>query len=294
LLRDLESKLGSQLKRGVCEATEHRATGIPGIDQLLGGGVPLGSLCEISGPASSGRTSLALALLAKTTRTGELVGLVDAADSFDPISAVQAGVDLDRVLWVRARTLQETLRSCERLLQTEGFPLVVLQAAERTNASFSQATERANASLSQATEGTNAYSRGTATPRTDAGGGTRRRAAGGSGVPTSAWLRLTRLASATRTALLLISNQRIAGSHADIALSMEPVKARFTGTPALLEELETRAVLVRHRTAPTDRAASVLLSSSPSSTSPTVPAAAHDPDPDLPLTATPTPHESAA
>ena len=76
---------------------------------------------------------------------------------------------------------------------------------------------------------------------------------GDTSIPTAAWLRLTRMAALTRTALLLLSNERLAGSHADIALAMESTQARFTGTPALLEELETRAVLVRHRTAPVNQ-----------------------------------------
>jgi hypothetical protein len=101
--------------------------------------------------------------------------------------------------------------------------------------------------------------------------------------------------------LLLLSSERIAGSHADIALSMESAQARFTGTPALLEELETRAVLVRHRTAPVDQTASVLLSSDPSSSSvPAEPAHESAPESEAKPEAKPspdpevTPHESAA
>jgi hypothetical protein len=81
------------------------------------------------GPSSSGRTSLALALLAATTREGHCVGWVDGADAFDPISADAAGVVLERVLWVRPPSLREALRCSERLLETEGFPLIVLDLA---------------------------------------------------------------------------------------------------------------------------------------------------------------------
>jgi hypothetical protein len=74
---------------------------------LLGGGFPRGGLSEIAGPPSSGRTSLALALLAAATARGEVAALVDAADAFDPPSAEAAGVALARLLWVRPPGLTE-------------------------------------------------------------------------------------------------------------------------------------------------------------------------------------------
>jgi hypothetical protein len=104
-------------------------TGIPTIDHLLGGGFPGGRLSEIAGPYSSGRTSLALALLARTTRAGGITAVVDAADALDPASAEAAGVDLERVLWVRAPQLREALRSAEHLLAARGFALVLLDLA---------------------------------------------------------------------------------------------------------------------------------------------------------------------
>jgi hypothetical protein len=86
-------------------------------------------LSEISGPLSSGRTSLALALLARATRAGGIAAVVDAADAFDPPSAEAAGVALERVLWVRAPSLREALRSAESLLAVRGFALVLLDLA---------------------------------------------------------------------------------------------------------------------------------------------------------------------
>lgn len=192
------------------------STGFPQIDQLLGGGFPRGCLSEITGPPSSGRTSLALTLLAETTRSGALAAVVDRADTFDPISAASTGVQLDQVLWARAPTMREALRCAERLLQTEGFPLVLLDLIE------SDPTE--SRSIQRAT-----------------------------------WIRLARLAAGTRAALVLLSQERLAGPQAEVTLAMQPAQAYFTGTPLLLEELEARALLVRHRTAPIHRAASVRL-----------------------------------
>jgi hypothetical protein len=81
---------------------------VAAIDAQLGGGWRRGEVSEILGPRSSGRTSVLLATMAAATTRGEIVGLVDATDRFDPASALEAGVDLDRVLWVRgpARTVE--------------------------------------------------------------------------------------------------------------------------------------------------------------------------------------------
>jgi recombination protein RecA len=79
--------------------------GIDAVDALTGG-LPRGSLTEICGPASSGRTTLLFAALAEATTRGEVCALVDASDCFDPLSAQQAGVELDRVLWVRCNEQQ--------------------------------------------------------------------------------------------------------------------------------------------------------------------------------------------
>ena len=127
LLRDL----GSQLRRGgaPAEPPARLATGISEVDRLLGGGFPRGRLSEISGAASSGRTSLALALLARSTGAGEVTAVVDYADAFDPNSADNAGVLLDRVLWVRTPRTPQALRCAERLLEAHGFALVLLDLA---------------------------------------------------------------------------------------------------------------------------------------------------------------------
>jgi energy-coupling factor transporter ATP-binding protein EcfA2 len=76
------------------------STGIAALDELSGG-IQRGALTEICGPASSGRTSVLLSLMARMTQANEVCALVDASDSFDPQSAEAAGVELKRVMWVR-------------------------------------------------------------------------------------------------------------------------------------------------------------------------------------------------
>ena len=82
-------------------APDALATGVPGLDDRLGGGLPRGELSEIVGPRSSGRTSVLAALLASATRQGEMAALVDGLDQFDPPSGAAAGIVLSRLLWVR-------------------------------------------------------------------------------------------------------------------------------------------------------------------------------------------------
>ena len=124
LLRDL----GASVTRGGPETppASYFPTGLVEIDRALGGGFPRGRVSEVVGPSCCGRTSLALALLARVTAQGELAALVDRPDIFDAASAASAGVDLERVLWVRPPGLGEALRSVEHVLQAGGFPLVLL------------------------------------------------------------------------------------------------------------------------------------------------------------------------
>jgi hypothetical protein len=130
-LEALLDDLGASVLRGGGAAPPggRLATGLAAIDRALGGGFPRGRVSEVVGPACCGRTSLALALLARTTAQGELAAVVDRADAFDAASAASAGVDLERVLWVRPPGLREALGSALRVLEAGGFPLVLLDLA---------------------------------------------------------------------------------------------------------------------------------------------------------------------
>lgn len=83
------------------EAVELQPSGVEELDAMLGGGFPRGSLVEVCGTASSGRTSLSLALLAQATSRQEACAFVDVSDALDPMSLAAAGVDATRLLWVR-------------------------------------------------------------------------------------------------------------------------------------------------------------------------------------------------
>src|SRR5271165_1792753 len=159
----IESSLGERLSSKLLlrerAAPLTVSMGVAALDALTGG-LPRGALSEIAGPASSGRTGVMLAALAGATRRHEVCALVDASDSFDPASAVAAGMDLERLLWVRcseradtprrkgeaSRTalcqhprnagfafggvLEQVLKVTDLLLQSGGFGMVVLDLGD--------------------------------------------------------------------------------------------------------------------------------------------------------------------
>ena len=102
-----------------------RPIGIGPLDRLLGGGPARGGLTELIGRSSSGRFAALLAALAGVTEAGEPAALVDQGDHLDPRSALAAGVDLERLLWLRPRRLPDTLAAVELLLAA-GFPLITV------------------------------------------------------------------------------------------------------------------------------------------------------------------------
>ena len=104
-------------------------SGIHEIDSLTGG-LPRGSLTEICGPPSSGRTSILLSALVSRTAQPESCALIDARDAFDPHSAEAAGVNLQNLLWVRCRNIDQSLRAADLLLQGGGFGLIVLDLSD--------------------------------------------------------------------------------------------------------------------------------------------------------------------
>jgi recombination protein RecA len=77
------------------------ATGIHALDEVLRGGLPVGALTELVGPECSGRTSIALKFVARLTQAGRVCAWIDVSNALDPASAAAAGVDLERLLWVR-------------------------------------------------------------------------------------------------------------------------------------------------------------------------------------------------
>jgi hypothetical protein len=105
------------------------SSGIPEIDSLTGG-LPRGSLTEICGPPCSGRSTLLVSALAERTAHAEVCALVDGRDAFDPESALAAGVELQKLLWVRCRNIDQAFRATDLLLQGGGFGFIAVDLSD--------------------------------------------------------------------------------------------------------------------------------------------------------------------
>jgi recombination protein RecA len=136
-LATLRSKIEADLRGRVASPFAYRdrntfelvSTGIPEMDALVGG-LPRGAMTEVCGAASSGRTSLLLSALASRTAEGEVCALVDARDSFDPLTGNAAGIALDKLLWVRCQNIDQALRAMDLLIQAGGFGMVAVDLSD--------------------------------------------------------------------------------------------------------------------------------------------------------------------
>lgn len=100
-------------------------SGWPELDRLLAGGLERGVLTELVGGLSSGRFSLVLRLLARTTALGEAAALVDLGGHLEPETVRRSGGDPERLLWVLPQDVRRAQDAAERLLAC-GIPLVVV------------------------------------------------------------------------------------------------------------------------------------------------------------------------
>ncbi len=184
------------------------STGVPTLD-VLTGGLPRGALSEISGLASSGRTGIMLAALAEATQREEVCALVDASDSFDPASAVAAGIDLNRLLWVRC---------CEQRTAFKRTALPILKKpgqAARVSFAFSHALE-------QVLKVTDLLLQGggfgmVAIDLGDIPAESLRR------IPLTSWFRFRRIVEPTATVLLLVEQEPCAKTCASLVLRLQTV-----------------------------------------------------------------------
>jgi hypothetical protein len=200
-------------------APEMVSSGIAAMDALTGG-LPRGCLTEICGPASSGRTTLLLSALAAATRRGEFCAVVDAGDALDPESVAAAGVELERLLWVRCgenaeraeQRLEQLLRVADLLLESGGFGLIALDVGDLPP----QAAHR---------------------------------------IPLATWFRFRRAVEHTPAVLLAIERQPIAGSCSSLSIKLRSggkrVGADLEGVAPthaqLLSGLHITAEIVRSR-----------------------------------------------
>jgi recombination protein RecA len=222
----LDTTLTSALSREEAPVERVPVTLAP-IDDALRGGLPKGQLSEIAGPASSGRTTLLLSTFAAATRRGEIVALVDPFDRLDVASAVAAGVDLSRLLWVRGdgcathgaaghalvgRALDRGLKALTLILQAGGFGVVAMDLADVPAPALA-------------------------------------------GLPPATWLRVQRAIEGRDTACVLVAERPLARSAGGLTVLLDgaPARARWVGESARSQRLSgldvTGRVLSPRRTA---------------------------------------------
>lgn len=217
----LERRFPAALTPAPRTIREVAATGIAAVDELMGGGLPVGAISELTGTASSGRTSLALAFVAQRTAEARACAWVDVNDAFDPESAAANGVRLKQLLWIRCQDeagagfatgrsargesagvagrrrtrtcwtrLDQGLRATDLLLQAGGFAAIVLDVGDT-------APEQ------------------------------------GSRIPLATWFRFRQAAERTRCSLVVLERKGYAQSVAGVVLECEAVRAERAGGTVL-------------------------------------------------------------
>lgn len=119
-------KLGS---KGKVEGIESVSTGSLGLDLALGiGGLPRGRVIEVYGPESSGKTTLALHVVAEVQKNGGTAAFVDAEHALDPVYAHKLGVDLDELLVSQPDTGEQALEITDTLVRSNAVDIVVVDS----------------------------------------------------------------------------------------------------------------------------------------------------------------------
>jgi recombination protein RecA len=105
------------------------STGAMSLDIALGvGGIPRGRVVEIYGPESSGKTTVALHIIAEAQKTGGIAAFIDAEHALDPLYAKNLGVDIDNLLISQPDTGEQALEIAEALVRSGAVDVVVIDS----------------------------------------------------------------------------------------------------------------------------------------------------------------------
>lgn len=123
---------GSIMRLGEASAklqVETISTGILTLDLALGvGGVPRGRVIEIYGPESSGKTTIALHIIAEAQKSGGVAAFIDAEHALDPLYARNLGVDIDNLLISQPDTGEQALEIAEALVRSGAIDVIVVDS----------------------------------------------------------------------------------------------------------------------------------------------------------------------
>ena len=119
-------KLGDSSSNMVVEAVP---TGSLGLDIALGvGGVPKGRIVEIYGPESSGKTTVALHMVAEVQKRGGIAGFIDAEHALDPVYAKNIGVDIDNLYISQPDNGEQALEITETMVRSGAVDIVIVDS----------------------------------------------------------------------------------------------------------------------------------------------------------------------
>jgi len=133
-LGDIERSFG---KGSVMKLGEHKkadgieviSTGSISLDAALGvGGIPKGRIIEVYGPESSGKTTLALHMVAEAQKKGGLAAYIDAEHALDPEYAKKLGVDIENLFISQPDSGEQALEICDQLVKSGALDIVVVDS----------------------------------------------------------------------------------------------------------------------------------------------------------------------
>jgi len=186
-------------------------TDVAALDACLRNGVPRGQVSELAGPRSSGRTTVLLQLIAAATRRGELAALVDTFDRLDVPSAAAAGVDLERLLWVRGQAISKTDAAIDSRWTPGGAGVAGARSVEpvgHLERTIDRALKALNLVLQAGGFGV------VALDLADVPGAALKR------IPYTTWLRMQRIVEGRDTACVLLVPEPLARSAGGLTLSL--------------------------------------------------------------------------
>ena len=131
LVRELQSRFQIPIGIRDFKSLQPFSCGVSEIDALMQGGFRRAALSEISGSPSSNRTALVVSTLARAFDTGECCAWIDGGGTFDPESAAEAGLQLNRLLLINCKGNPEhALTAADLLLHGGGFGLLVFDVGD--------------------------------------------------------------------------------------------------------------------------------------------------------------------
>ena len=118
-----------QMSEDKYDKTEGIPTGVLSLDIALGGfGIPKGRIVEFFGPESSGKTTLALSVIANSQKAGGVAALIDAEHAFDTTWAKKLGVNVNDILVSQPNSGEEALNIVEMLVKSNNIDIIVVDS----------------------------------------------------------------------------------------------------------------------------------------------------------------------